>query len=38
MATRPPPIGIGAHVPRHEDTTLPTGRGRRIDAAGRARR
>ena len=38
MAPRLPPTVIGAHVPRHEDTALPTGRGRRIDAAERARR
>ena len=38
MATRPPPTVVGARVPRHEDTTLSTGRGRCIDAAGRARR
>ena len=38
MAPRLPPTVAGAHVPRHEDTALPTGRGRRIDDAERARR
>ena len=38
MAAHPLPTVVGARIPRHEDTTLPTGRGRCIDPAGRARR
>ena len=38
MATRPPPAVIGARVPRHEATALPTGWSRCIDVVERARR